>query len=206
MIMNKALVFSLIFLPTLFACKKGDGDIGSYKLKIKSEVCDTDSVTVRIFDSDYNALRTLNAGKLNRGELVLSGEMQGRAIAFLDYGKKEPVTFILQQCDTEITLGKDFCIVWGGKLNHDYQQKCKKIYTLDRELKNVENAYRKAVADSSLNKTAEQRLLRRHNSLAKSLQSAIVECVKSGGEVGKLIKEKFINRLDSANLKSLSDF
>lgn len=205
MIIRKALVCSFFMLPALFGCTKGgDGEIGCYKLKIKSDVCDTDSVTLRVFDADYNALRTLNVGKLKHGELELTGEIQGHAIAFLYHSKKRPVTFILQECDTEITLGKDRCIIWGGRLNHDYLQKCKKIYTIERELHTVENVYYKAMADSSLNKDMEQKLLRRHNRLAKSLQSTISGSIRKGGLVGELIKEKFINRLDSANLKLLS--
>ena len=100
------IIFSSIALGLFSSCDR-ESDIGNYKLKIKSEIADSDSVKVLVYDSDYNQLRTLNAGKLKNGTLTLSGEMQQQTIAMLDYGKKEPITFILEKCETEITIGKD---------------------------------------------------------------------------------------------------
>lgn len=197
------IIFSSIALALFCSCD-GGSDIGNYKLKIKSEVADSDSVKVLVYDSDYNHLRTLNAGKLTNGTLTLSGEMQQQqTIAMLDYGKKEPITFILEKCETEITIGKDNVIIWGGKANHEYLSKCKNIYALDKELKRIENGYRKALADSSLNSAKEKKLLQTHKTLSDSLQHTILHAINGNDEVGQLIKEKFFNLLDTTSLKQI---
>ena len=156
-----------------------------------------------MYDSDYNHLRTLNAGKLKNGTLTLSGEMQQQTIALLDYGKKEPITFILEKCETEITIGQDNVIIWGGKANQEYLSKCKNIYTIDKQLKKIENDYRKALADSSLNPAKEKKLLQIHKTLSDSLQHTILHSINGNDEVGQLIKEKFFNRLDTTSLKQI---
>ncbi len=197
------IIFSSIALALFCSCD-GGSDIGEYKLKIKSEVADSDSVKVLVYDSDYNHLRTLNAGKLKNGTLILSGEMQQQhTIVMLDYGKKEPITFILEKCETEITIGKDNVIIWGGKANHNYLSKCKNIYALNKQLKRIENDYRKALADSSLNTAKEKKLLQTHKTFSDSLQHTILHAINGNDEVGQLIKEKFFNRLDTTSLKQI---
>ena len=129
--------------------------------------------------------------------------MQQQTIALLDYGKKEPITFILEKCETEITIGKDNVIIWGGKANHEYLSKCKNIYTLDKELKKIEIHYRKALADSSLNSAKEKKLLQTHKTLSDSLQHTIIHAINGNDEVGQLVKEKFFNRLDTTSLKQI---
>jgi len=196
------IIFSSIALGLFCSCDR-ESDIGNYQLKIKSEIADSDSVKVLVYDSDYNHLRTLNAGKLKNGTLTLSGEMQQQTIAMLDYGKKEPITFILEKCETEITIGKDNVIIWGGKVNHEYLSKCKNIYMLEKEIKNIESGYRKALADSSLNPAKEKKLLQIHKTLSDSLQHTILQAINGNDEVGQLIKEKFFNRLDTTSLKQI---
>ena len=196
------IIFSFISLSFFTSCDEGS-DIGRYTLKIKSEISDSDSVKVLVYDSDYNHLRTLNAGKLKNGELTLSGELQQQTIAMLDYGKKTPITFILEKCETEITIGKDKVIIWGGRTNHDYLSKSKSIYAIDRQIKKIEFDYRKALGDSTLNQTSEKLLLRTHQSLSDSLQNTILKAINRHDEVGLLIKEKFFNRLDTTSLQKI---
>ena len=196
------IIFSSIALGLFSSCDR-ESDIGTYKLKIKSEIADSDSVKVLVYDSDYNHLRTLNAGKLKNGTLTLSGEMQQQTIALLDYGKKEPITFILEKCETEITIGKDNVIIWGGKANHEYLSKCKNIYTLDKQLKKIENDYRKALADSSLNPAKEKKLLKIQQTQPESHQKKHLQSNNGNDEVKKNNKEKFFNRLDTTSLKQI---
>lgn len=196
------IIFSFLSLGFFTSCDEGS-DIGRYTLKIKSEISESDSVKVLVYDSDYNHLRPLNAGKLKNGELTLSGEMQQQTIAMLDYGKKTPITFILEKCETEITISNDNVIIWGGKTNHDYLSKSKCIYAIEKEIKKIEFDYRKAITDSSLNQSQEKKLLQLHQSLSDSLQNTILNSINRHDEVGWLIKEKFFNRLDTTSLQKI---
>ena len=94
-------------------------------------------------------------------------------------------------------------IIWGGKANHEYLSRSKNIYTLDKQLKKIENDYRKALADSSLNSAKEKKLLQIHKTLSDSLQHTILHAINGNDEVGQLIKEKFFNRLDTISLKQI---
>ena len=69
--------------------------------------------------------------------------------------------------------------------------------------KKIENDYRKALADSSLNPAKEKKILQIHKTLSDSLQHTILHSINGNDEVGQLIKEKFFNRLDTTSLKQI---
>lgn len=192
--------FGLICLTT--SCSN-DSNVDNYVLKIKSEIENTDSVKLLVYEPDYNNLRVLNVGKFNNGEVTLSGQIKHQAIAFLNYGKKDPVAFILEKCETKITLGKERIVVWGGKNNHNYLSKCEQIYKLEKKLEAIRIEYKKEISDSTMNKKKETDLLKSHKLLADSLQNLIINTIKRNDETSYLFKEKFINRLDIAKLKFL---
>lgn len=196
------IIFALGLLCMATSCSK-DSNVDNYVLKIKSEIENADSVKLLVYEPDYNNLRVLNAGKFKNGEVTLSGQIKHQAIAFLNYGKKKPVAFILEKCETEITIGKERVIIWGGSNNHDYLAKCKQIYNLEKNLEEIRLEYKKGIADSTLNKKKEANLLKSHKLLADSLQNLITNTIKKNNETSTLFKEKFINRLDSAKFKEL---
>ncbi|MDO4510224.1 MAG: hypothetical protein Q4B68_00210 [Bacteroidales bacterium] len=190
-------------LACLMASCGNDSKVEKYVVNITCASSAADSVTLKIYDADYQNLRTLNAGRLRDGRLTLSGQIKQQAIAFLDYGTKKPISFILEKCETDIEIGKEKAVIWGGVANHRFHSLCHNVYTLQKHIAAQEQAYRKALADSTLTKATEASLLKRHKTLSDSLQATILATINRGDEVAMLAKERFFNLLDSTTLKRL---
>ena len=70
-------------------------------------------------------------------------------------------------------------------------------------MKAIEASYARQLADSTLNAKSEKALLAKHRATYQALQNTITQNICQGGNRGILLKEKFINRLDSIHLRKL---
>ncbi len=198
----KSIITGIILATLLPSCGQ-DSNIADYTVKIHTDVTDTDSVKLLVYEPEYHSLRMLNKGKLKNGKVEFSGQISESLVAFVKIGKNAPISFILEQCETSLTIGKENAIVWGGIENHAYMGQCKRIYDLDKRIKSIELEYKRRIADSTLTKINEGKLLRAHKALANALRKTIYNDIKKNDNASLLLKEKFLNRLDSASLKSL---
>ena len=203
--MNCRNIISLIISLGLFcfASCSHDANISAYSVAITIQSAAPDSVRLLVFEPDYHHLRVINAGVMKNGKLLLNGQIAENYIAFLDYGAKEMIPFILEKCNTEITIGKEKVTIWGGVENHSYFAECNKIYRLEKQMKAIEASYARQLADSTLNAKSEKALLAKHRATYQALQKTITQNICQGGNRGILLKEKFINRLDSIHLRKL---
>lgn len=180
-----------------------DSNMAYYTLNVHSDLAKADSVELLVYEPEYNSLRMLNSGQLKKGTLVLTGQICQSLVALIKIGKSEPLPFILEKCETDINISKERAIVWGGIENHAYIEQCTRIYNFERQIKNIELEYKRRIADSTLNKNSEGRLLRKHNALVNAMHKTISNAIKSNDNASLLIKEKFINKLDSTSFTSL---
>ncbi|MGM9868729.1 MAG: DUF4369 domain-containing protein [Sodaliphilus sp.] len=203
--MNIRNLFSAIILLVLcfFASCSHDSNLSAYSLSITIEAASTHSVRLLVFDPNYQNLRVINSGVLKNGKLTFKGQITEPHIAYLDYGAQEMIPFILEQCPTQITIGKEKVIIWGGEENHRYFAECNKIYSLEKQMKASEASYAYHLADSTLNAKLEASLLSKHKATYNSLQKTITQSILQADNKSILIKEKFINRLDSTHLHQL---
>lgn len=174
-----------------------------YTLNVHSDLAKADSVELLVYEPEYNSLRMLNSGQLKKGTLVLTGQICQSLVALIKIGKSEPLPFILEKCETDINISKERAIVWGGVENHAYIEQCKRIFNFEQRIKNIELEYKRRIADSTLTKNNEGKLLRNHKALVSAMRKTIANAIKSNDNASLLIKEKFINKLDSTSFTSL---
>lgn len=200
----KAIKSAAISLWLCLCCGcSNDLNVGNYKISINAPHAGEQTVRVLIYEPNYGHLRIINSGKLKAGKLQLSGQVAESHIAYLDYGGKQFLPFILEKCETDIAISKENVVIWGGEENHQYFSTCNKIVTLDRQVKNIEATYQKQLSDSSLTKKTETALLKKHRTYCQALQRTITDNIKRGGKQGILIKERFISKLDSAHIAQI---
>lgn len=167
----------------------------------------TDSVSLMLLNQAYNAVYHVAtvATDSAAGAFIFEGQIEQPCVAFLKFNNDStPLLFVLEQGDTQITIGANSLVITGGDLNHEYMAYLKDRKQLQGKRRMLHNEYLAALApDSTISVDVEQQFLKRDGMLTDSLENITVEAINRNDLVSAIILDRFINTLSSKNLQKI---
>ena len=164
-----------------------------------------DSATLLVLEEEYNKLRMCAATRVQDGKFIFKGQIDSPKVALIrwDNDSTHPFHFVLEPGNINLNIEAGNWSVEGSKLNAEYL----KFITWRNSVLNARadtwREYLTAASKSSLNREEELRLVRQDSLLNDSLQRATVERINRGDAVGRIIRERYGDKLDQEHARQL---
>lgn len=164
-----------------------------------------DSATLLVLEPEYNKLRVCATARPEQGVFSFKGQIDAPRVALIrwDNDSTRPFYFVLEAGHIQLSINPGSWSVSGSPQNVEYM----KYINQRNDIMNARVAtwqeYLKAASGSSLKREDELRLVRQDSLLNDSLQRFTVERINRGDAVGRIIRERFTDKLDQEHARQL---
>ena len=164
-----------------------------------------DSATLFVLEEEYNKLRKCAATRAQDGSFTFKGQIDRPKVAIIrwDNDTTHPFHFVLEPGNIKFNIEAGTWSVEGSKLNTEYLQYINWRNNVLNARANAWREYLMAASKSSLTREEELRLVRQDSLLNDSLQRITVERINRGDAVGRIIRERFADKLDQEHARQL---
>ena len=163
-----------------------------------------DSATLLVVQPDYKRLRVLACDSIHDGKFSFAGQLAVPCVAIIKFDSDSvPFYFVLESGNTTITINRVDWIIEGGPLCNSYMRYMNKRQHLKAEMEKTWKAYVHMASDSTLKRQHEEMMFRHDSLMLDSMQWLTVERINRGDLVSDIVRERFINTLDSAHLSHI---
>ncbi len=207
----KLLAHIVMSLAVLAACLTGcdtrpaAGTSFSVEVNVDS-VLHRQCATLWTIDDDYQRLRCLGTDSVKDGEkFSFNGVLDCRQVAFIQFAADSiPFYFVLEPgTHTVINITPSHWRIDGSRACYSYIHFLNQRQHITDDMKKTWKAYRHMAADSTLKRRHEVMFFRHDSLLLDSLQRITVERINRGDLVSRIVRERFINTLDSSHLSQI---
>lgn len=175
----------------VFTCVLGNGVKGKYA-KLYS------------YNSAYGKLALVDSVNSNRGVFSFSGTLDEPRVGVLEIDNKNlSAEFVLEPGCTELRIYKNRIVFVGGEQNLSYADFLIKYKDLLQQHKDLKRDYAKALCDSTMTRKKDLAIAGRDSVLQDSAQNLIVANIQKNMAFSRIIKDRYLNRLDSAHVLKL---
>lgn len=164
-----------------------------------------DSATLLVLEEEYNKLRICATTHIHDGKATFKGQVDAPKVALIrwDNDSTHPFHFVLEPGVINLNINAGTWSVEGSKLNAEYLQFINWRNSVVNARASTWQQYLTAASKSSLNRDEELRLVRQDSLLNDSLQRITVERINRGDAVGRIIRERFADKLDKEHARQL---
>lgn len=162
--------------------------------------------TLWTVDDDYQRLRCLSTDSAkDGGRFNFKGFLDRQQVAFIKFaGDSTPFYFVLEPAThTVINITPSHWRIDGSRACNSYIRFLNQRQHILDDMKKTWKAYRHMAADSTLKQRHEVMFFEHDSLLLDSLQRLTVERINRGDAVSRIVRERFINTLDSAHLTKI---
>lgn len=164
-----------------------------------------DSATLLVLEDEYNKLRVCGASRAQDHVFTFKGQIERPKVALIrwDNNSTNPFYFVLEAGHINVRIDKGLWRVNGSRENLDYQHFIHQRNDIMNARVAIWQDYLKAADNASLKHEDELRMARQDSLLNDSLQSIMVERINRGDAVGRIIRERFADKLDKEHARQL---
>ena len=156
------------------------------------------------YNSAYGKLTLVDSVNSDRGVFSFSGTLDEAKVGVLEFDNKNiSAEFVLEPGCTELRIYKNRIVFVGGPQNLSYADFLIKYKELLQQHKDMKHDYAKALGDSTMTRKKDLEIARRDSLLQDSAQNLIVANIDKNLEFSRIIKDRYLNRLDSAHVLKL---
>ena len=164
-----------------------------------------DSATLLVLEDEYNKLRVCGASRAQDHVFTFKGQIERPKVALIrwDNDSTNPFYFVLEAGHINVRIDKGSWRVNGSRENLDYQHFIHQRNDIMNARVAIWQDYLKAADNASLKQEEELRMVRQDSLLNDSLQRITVERINRGDAVGRIIRERFADKLDKEHARQL---
>ena len=164
-----------------------------------------DSATLLVLEDEYNKLRVCGASRAQDHVFTFKGQIERPKVALIrwDNDSTNPFYFVLEAGHINVRIDKGSWRVNGSRENLDYQHFIHQRNDIMNARVAIWQDYLKAADNASLKQEDELRMVRQDSLLNDSLQRITVERINRGDAVGRIIRERFADKLDKEHARQL---
>ena len=164
-----------------------------------------DSATLLVLEEEYNKLRVCGASRAQDHVFTFKGQIERPKVALIrwDNDSTNPFYFVLEAGHINVRIDKGSWRVNGSRENLDYQHFIHQRNDIMNARVAIWQDYLKAADNASLKQEDELRMVRQDSLLNDSLQRITVERINRGDAVGRIIRERFADKLDKEHARQL---
>lgn len=156
------------------------------------------------YNSAYGKLALVDSVNSDRGVFSFSGTLDAPKVGVLEFDNKNiSAEFVLEPGCTELRIYKNRIVFVGGAQNLSYADFLIKYKELLQQHKDLKRDYAKALCDSTMTRKKDFSITGRDSVLQDSAQNLIVANINKNLEFSRIIKDRYLNRLDSAHVLKL---
>lgn len=206
---SAAMAAALALLVCAPACSKAKPDGKSRNtFLLTCTLCDGikgDNAKLYLYYPDYGNLCLLDSTSSDRGVFSFSGSLEKPQVAMLTFGGSEiAMKFVLQPGDIGLRIYKHRIVFVGGEQNMAYADFLNKRNNAMHSHIDLWQKYAAAVADSTLTMKTDKAMASQDSTLQDSIQNMIVRGINKNEAYSLIIKDRYLNDLDSAHLSRLT--
>lgn len=164
-----------------------------------------DSATLLVLEPEYNKLKVCATAHTEQGVFSFKGQIDAPRVALIrwDNDSTHPFYFVLEAGHIQLSINPGSWSVSGSPQNVEYMKYINQRNSIMNARVATWQEYLKAASGSSLKREDELRLVRQDSLLNDSLQRFTVERINRGDAVGRIIRERFTDKLDQEHARQL---
>ncbi len=197
--------FCLAFLTTGCNQQQGDSPSDFNVTCTLGDKVQRDSATLLVLEEDYNKLMLCGTARVQKGTFTFKGQTTGARVALIrwDNDTIHPFYFVLEPGNTNLVIKAGSWSVQGSKQTAEYLKYINRRNSILNARAETWQQYLTAASRPSFKREDEMRLVRQDSLLNDSLQRITVERINQGDAVGRIIRERFADKLDKEHVRQL---